>query len=332
MDLTKGAIVGHTEQVGAAPAGRGLDIRAGGSRLALLPSGSWAFSAASPAYGISLTLRPEKPYVLHGGGSGVIAQSTGGSSSYYSDTRLAATGSLRAGAKTVRLSGEGWFDHQWGSFATDPAAFDWDWFACRLDDGRDLMLYQFRDRKTGKPLARYRSGTLVARDGSSAGGHGVHGDTRSARLHRRGPRLAARLDALGAVGRARAAPALGDARPARPGQGAADLLGGSRERDRVGERLLLRRAELPLAGPRRRPGRGGGERRGTRTTLRAGTGRRAAGAVRRSWQAPARTRRSPRPTPRSPASRPTPARSRPRSARRPPRPPRSRSRSRRSGS
>ena len=90
--------------------------------------------------------------MLHGGGTGVIRQSVAGISHYYSATRMRASGTLRVGGRTVPLTGESWFDHQWGDYARDPRAFNWDWFSCRFDDRTELMGYQFLDRKTGRPL------------------------------------------------------------------------------------------------------------------------------------------------------------------------------------
>jgi predicted secreted hydrolase len=33
---------------------------------------------------------------------------------------MRASGTLRVAGKTVALSGESWFDHQWGDYADDP--------------------------------------------------------------------------------------------------------------------------------------------------------------------------------------------------------------------
>jgi predicted secreted hydrolase len=61
------------------------------------------------------------------------------------------------------VHGLGWLDHQWGNFATDPGALRWNWFACQLRDGRDLMLYEFLDA-SGRPT-RYRAASFVSRTG-----------------------------------------------------------------------------------------------------------------------------------------------------------------------
>lgn len=168
LDLGTGAIVGHTE--GLAPASVGttrLDVTIPGARLRYqLDTNTWRFFASGQGYTLALSATPEKPYVLHGGGTGVIRQSVAGSSDYYSATRMTARGTITKDGRAVAFTGTAWLDHQWGAFQDDPRAFNWDWFSCRFDDRTELMLYRFRDQ-AGAPLAAYRSGTFVLRDGRS---------------------------------------------------------------------------------------------------------------------------------------------------------------------
>jgi predicted secreted hydrolase len=167
VDLETGAIVGHTETAGPAKiSSTGLDVRLpqGSLRYA---KGAWRFGTTSPGYGIDVTATPRKPYVLHGK-DGYIKQSSAGLSGYYSNTRLAATGTLTTAAGAVKLSGQMWLDHQWGNFQASIAALNWDWFSCRFDDRTELMLYTFRG-PDGSRLAQYRNGTFVRKDGRSVG-------------------------------------------------------------------------------------------------------------------------------------------------------------------
>src|SRR5262249_48543771 len=166
-NLRTGALVGHSEEVAPGSVGvSAVDLKAGRARLRYQPrSDTWSFSAAGPGFAVSLAQHPEKPYALHGKGTGLIRQSLGGSSHYYSSTRMDASGTLRVGVKSLRITGQSWLDHQWGDYRDDPRAFNWDWFSCRFDDHSELMLYQFRDRTTGQPLARFRNGTYVPRRG-----------------------------------------------------------------------------------------------------------------------------------------------------------------------
>jgi predicted secreted hydrolase len=166
VNLDTGQLVGKTEVLARrTPSASRLDVRATGHRLLYQPQkDTWRFAASGKGYALDLTATPVKPYTLHGGGTGVIAQSAAGASAYYSATRMRATGSITTGGTRVPFTGEAWLDHQWGDFADDPRALNWDWFACRFDDRTELMLYRFRERD-GTPLARHRSGTFVSRDG-----------------------------------------------------------------------------------------------------------------------------------------------------------------------
>jgi len=163
IDLDTGRRVGHSERVARAELGPGsLDVSAGGAGLRYDgAANTWHFSASAPAgYGLELTAKPEKPYALHGGGTGVIRQSVVGPSAYYSATRMSARGTILSGGRRVAFTGTAWLDHQWGDFENDPRAFAWDWFSCRFDDRTELMLYRFRATGEG-------NGTYVARDGSA---------------------------------------------------------------------------------------------------------------------------------------------------------------------
>jgi predicted secreted hydrolase len=173
-NLATGAIVDHGEEPGIGSVGTSsLDVHAGTSRVSYSPrTNTWSFSAGGPGHTVSLRQRPTKPYTLHGGGTGRIRQSAAGTSFYYSSTRMAAEGSFSDGRKIVALTGQSWLDHQWGDFRDDPRGFNWDWFSCRFDDGTELMVYQFRDRQTGRPLDRYRTGTWVPANGTA---HGITG-------------------------------------------------------------------------------------------------------------------------------------------------------------
>jgi predicted secreted hydrolase len=168
VNLDTGALVGHSEALGlGAPGSSALDVNLAGSRFGYQPrTDTWSFAVSRPGLHVSLSQRPEKPYALHGGGTGVIQQSVAGISHYYSATRMQASGTLRVGGRTVAVTGESWFDHQWGDYAFDPRAFNWDWFSCRFDDGTELMGYQFLDR-TGRPLPELANGTFVAADGQA---------------------------------------------------------------------------------------------------------------------------------------------------------------------
>jgi predicted secreted hydrolase len=105
--------------------------------------GRWLVDAPVGGRGrLRLDLTPVQPYVLNGS-NGIVAQGKGALSAYYSDPRLAAQGTLEVNARSTRVSGQGWFDHQWGNFASNPSSMHWNWFACQFANRSDLMIYQF---------------------------------------------------------------------------------------------------------------------------------------------------------------------------------------------
>lgn len=125
-----------------------------------------ADGTAGTPFGLELNLRALKAPVIHGE-RGVSQKSAGRghASHYYSYTRLQATGTLRLGDERLAISGESWFDHEFGSNQMDARQVGWDWFSLQLDDGRELMLYRLRLKDGGtEPLS---SGTLVEKDGGA---------------------------------------------------------------------------------------------------------------------------------------------------------------------
>jgi predicted secreted hydrolase len=62
----------------------------------------------------------------------------------------------------VSVTGQAWFDHQWGDFISVGGG-GWDWFAVNLEDGTDLTISLVRDADGTYPLIY---GTLVDPDGT----------------------------------------------------------------------------------------------------------------------------------------------------------------------
>ena len=74
-----------------------------------------------------------------------------GGSYYYSWPRMEAVGSLVFHGEPMSVTGEAWFDHQWGDFIAVGGG-GWDWFAVNLDDGTDLTLSLVRAADGTYPL------------------------------------------------------------------------------------------------------------------------------------------------------------------------------------
>ncbi|MBD5633196.1 MAG: carotenoid 1,2-hydratase [Candidatus Eremiobacteraeota bacterium] len=108
---------------------------------------------------------PEKPPAVHGHG-GVSRKSgcASCSSHYYSYTRLHTTGTLVFHGERMTVDGLSWMDHEFGSSELEPNQAGWDWFSVQLDDRRELMLYNLR-QKDGS-VTPESSGSLIEPDGS----------------------------------------------------------------------------------------------------------------------------------------------------------------------
>jgi predicted secreted hydrolase len=111
--------------------------------------------------GLNLGLTARKPPALHDR-DGWIDFGPAGSSYYYSRTAMDAIGAVVLDGTTYEVSGDAWFDHQWGDFISVGGG-GWDWFAVNLDDGTDLTLSLVRDADGSYPLIY---GTLVRANGT----------------------------------------------------------------------------------------------------------------------------------------------------------------------
>lgn len=126
---------------------------------------------------LDLTLTAQKPIVLQGkDGFSPKSDEPGNASWYYALTRFAAEGMVRVGGggsdgsggrgDAVAVTGTGWLDREWSTSLLARTQAGWDWFSLQLDDGRDLMYFQLREREERMPFV---DASLVLEDGSRAG-------------------------------------------------------------------------------------------------------------------------------------------------------------------
>lgn len=109
----------------------------------------------SDQFDFDLKLETSRSPILHGN-NGIINMKNAGDSYYYSRSHLNISGTIKIHGNTEMVTGTAWFDHQWGDFRT--TSITWNWFSLMLDDGTDIMIYQFYDN-TGKQLMN--TGTLT---------------------------------------------------------------------------------------------------------------------------------------------------------------------------
>ena len=128
------------------------------------PSEQHRLNAKADGVGLSLTLDPAKPLVVHGErGISKKGAAVGQASHYYSFTDLTTAGTLTIGTETYRVTGTSWMDHEFGSADLSADLAGWDWFSIQLADKRDLMIYRLRH--TDGTSDQASSGTLVFPDG-----------------------------------------------------------------------------------------------------------------------------------------------------------------------
>ena len=96
-------------------------------------------------FGFALALAGPAPVVAQGD-KGLSAKGPDNASYYYSIPRLAASGRLVVDGSEHGVTGDAWLDHEWSTSVLAPEYAGWDWMALRLDDGRDLMVFQMRRR------------------------------------------------------------------------------------------------------------------------------------------------------------------------------------------
>jgi predicted secreted hydrolase len=114
-------------------------------------------AAAGGTFGLDLSLRSQKPPVLHDT-IGWVPFGPAGGSYYYSRTRMTVGGTLTLDGTALTATGTAWFDHQWGDFISVGGG-GWDWYAVNLSDGTDLTLSLVRAADGTFPIVY---GTLVS--------------------------------------------------------------------------------------------------------------------------------------------------------------------------
>lgn len=134
---------------------------------ALAPDGSkMRLRADNGKLALDLSLTSEKPPVLQGDrGLSQKTDAPGNASYYVSFTRLATNGVLTVNGDSFTVVGRSWMDHEFGTTGLGPNAAGWDWFSIQLDDRRELMFFQIRNKDGSiEPLS---SGTLVDAGGTT---------------------------------------------------------------------------------------------------------------------------------------------------------------------
>jgi predicted secreted hydrolase len=127
-------------------------------------NGAQQLQATADDFSLRLTLRSDKPPVIHGlHGVSQKGAGTGHSSHYISLTRMITTGTVDIGGKSYDVQGTSWMDHEFSTDSLSPDEVGWDWLSIQLNDNTELMLYRLRHKDgTADP---YSAGTYVDAEG-----------------------------------------------------------------------------------------------------------------------------------------------------------------------
>lgn len=128
--------------------------------------GTQQLLAQDDDFQFSLSLRSEKPPVIHGkNGVSQKAEGLGRASHYFSQTRLTTSGTIELKGKRFVVSGLSWMDHEFFTHQLSADQAGWDWFSIQLEDKTELLLFILR-RKDGT-IDPFSAGTYVDTSGKS---------------------------------------------------------------------------------------------------------------------------------------------------------------------
>ncbi|WP_336132292.1 lipocalin-like domain-containing protein [Alteromonas sp. CH_XMU1407-6] len=122
---------------------------------------------------VSLNLDTSGPFIKQGdNGYSKKTQDERLRSYYYSQPFINAKGTLNIEGNSVRVTGKGWFDHEWTSHLANSEAMGWDWFSLHLDDGSKLMAFRMHamnenmKNSTSKHSEIFTTASYIAKNGT----------------------------------------------------------------------------------------------------------------------------------------------------------------------
>ncbi len=122
---------------------------------------------------VSLNLDTYGPFIKQGdNGYSKKTQDERLRSYYYSQPFINAEGTLNIEGNSVKVTGKGWFDHEWTSHLANSEAMGWDWFSLHLDDGSKLMAFRMHamnenmKNSTSKHSEIFTTASYIAENGT----------------------------------------------------------------------------------------------------------------------------------------------------------------------
>ena len=128
-----------------------LSLDLDGNRFVKQPDGSYDVALGDEASGAACRLRftIDKPVVRHGD-DGVVRGLEGEDMFYYFSPRCRVEGAVRAEGAWHDVTGDGWYDHEFGAGEEGSSRSDakvaWNWVAVQLDNGYEVSAYHLVDK------------------------------------------------------------------------------------------------------------------------------------------------------------------------------------------
>jgi predicted secreted hydrolase len=92
---------------------------------------------------LDLKLELQKPITMHGT-DGIVKKSADVGSYYMASSRMKAAGKLCFEGVEMEVSGQGWFDREFGNLGRTTVN-GWDWFSIQLDNNNEYVIYILHD-------------------------------------------------------------------------------------------------------------------------------------------------------------------------------------------
>ena len=120
---------------------------------------------------IDLTLKNDQLTYYYHGGTGLYPigdcahniETLDGYTYYYTHPAMPTTGTISVNNEAHTMTGDTWFDHQWGNFVH--CGLSWDWFSFRFDDDSYMML--FAEWDAGYTTPRLLGATYITSEGDA---------------------------------------------------------------------------------------------------------------------------------------------------------------------
>ncbi|MDF1529858.1 MAG: lipocalin-like domain-containing protein [Sedimenticola sp.] len=126
----------------------------------------WTIQINADQFSIELEVEPTIGLILQGDkGLSQKSAAVGNASYYYSYPRLRSSGEITINEKRYQVTGNSWFDREWGTSTLSSEQTGWDWFSLQFNSGENLMFYHLRNQQG--EADPFSAGTRIDKDATT---------------------------------------------------------------------------------------------------------------------------------------------------------------------